>query len=335
MDCKETRRLFDDYLDDRLAPERLKSVEEHLASCRSCCSALHDMKKTVEYLRDIGQEEPPPWLAQKVMAQVRSGVPVKKGIMQRLFYPLRLKLPLEVAATVLIAITALYVFRGMQQNLPVTGPHSEIPAPQSLYREEKPALAAPSHQRRHEPPAGKVPAVAQEESPQNELSKRETRPEGGIAAKDEARKAAGQASTPQFGKAQTPSPPSPERRETETSVSGRLDKKTEAREPMTRSAESAAVTGNARGARTVVVVRVPDTQAALRNIEDAVSRLGGTAIRKEAGDRGYDLNVRMPGSGWEDFLKTLKDAGEMERKGGRAAPSGKYIEITVELRELS
>ncbi len=73
-------------------------------------------------LKDV---EPPAWLTQKVMAKIKAEVQPKKRIIQKLFYPLHIKLPLEAVVTALIAVITIYIFKTMQPEMKLAQAPSE------------------------------------------------------------------------------------------------------------------------------------------------------------------------------------------------------------------
>ena len=66
---------------------------------RDADAVLEDLRKTVELVKGLEEVEPPPWLAQKIMAHVKDESEKEVGIFRRLFYPLRVKIPLEAFAS--------------------------------------------------------------------------------------------------------------------------------------------------------------------------------------------------------------------------------------------
>ncbi len=120
MECERLKERFSAYLDGLLPAEESTILEEHLKSCERCRESLADLGKTIGHVRDLEEIEPPLWLTNKVMAKIRAEAEPKKGIIERLFYPLSLKLPIQAVATVLIVATALYVFRMMEPEVKIT-----------------------------------------------------------------------------------------------------------------------------------------------------------------------------------------------------------------------
>lgn len=115
MNCDEIRKLLPAYLEDTLTPEEKKSVESHLTSCALCSRSREDLKKVDNLLKGLGDVEPPPFFQQRVMARVREEARQKKGILRKFFYPLGLKIPIQVSAMLLVAVLAFYLY---QKNEP-------------------------------------------------------------------------------------------------------------------------------------------------------------------------------------------------------------------------
>jgi hypothetical protein len=114
MECDKFRERMADHIEGFVTPQEDALMRTHITSCRNCEEAYSDLEKTLRHIKSLEDVEPPAWLAQKVMAKVREEAP-KQGLWKRFFYPLHIKLPLEVAATVLIAVSALYIFRTTEQ----------------------------------------------------------------------------------------------------------------------------------------------------------------------------------------------------------------------------
>ncbi|MCK5505741.1 MAG: DUF2275 domain-containing protein, partial [Thermodesulfovibrionia bacterium] len=117
MECENIQKKFSDYLDGLLSVDERKHADDHLKSCAECSHALEELKKTVAYTQGLEEVEPPPWLEQKVMAEVREGERRKEGFFQRLLFPVNSRFPIELLATLAIAVTALFVFRSVEPDL--------------------------------------------------------------------------------------------------------------------------------------------------------------------------------------------------------------------------
>ena len=165
MDCGAIRQRLSPYLEGIISSAEKKLIEEHLLSCQTCSVALRDLKRAGELVRDLKEVEPPPWMTQKVLARIRREQEGKKGVFEKFFFPLRIKIPIQATATVLIVVLAIYVFKAGEPELkkvqsPMVAdeivskgeglkqpsvPAAEIPAPESKTAPKR--LPEPSERR--------------------------------------------------------------------------------------------------------------------------------------------------------------------------------------------
>lgn len=133
--CEEIENNLPLYLDNSLSGDDKKDVEEHLNSCTGCSKALVELSKTRSLVGNLADVEAPPWFKQKIMSRVREETG-KKSLMQKLFYPLRIKIPVQVLTTIFIAVLAVYIYRGGEDRMKVVGPLS-APAPMMEVQKDK------------------------------------------------------------------------------------------------------------------------------------------------------------------------------------------------------
>lgn len=130
-------------------------LEQHLAECESCRRELGQLQAVVQAIRSTAELEPPPWLAPRIMAQIREVAASRNSWFARLFLPLQVKLPLEALALVLICATAWYVMQDVERSQQRPQPVSEAP------RVEADRKAAPRVS------SGTEPAAAPPAAPQS------------------------------------------------------------------------------------------------------------------------------------------------------------------------
>ena len=136
MECNDVQEKLSAYVEGIISHDEKMLIDEHLTLCQKCCESLADLEKTVEYINNLEDIEPPTWLAQKVMARIRSEAKSNKGILQKLFYPLHIKLPIEAVAVIVIAVTALYIFKTIQPVVRLANAPSEEVTTQSPLQEK-------------------------------------------------------------------------------------------------------------------------------------------------------------------------------------------------------
>jgi len=121
MDHNEIRHKLSEYIDGAVTPQERAAIDEHLQACTTCSDALAELRKTIDQVKQIEEVEAPVWMTQKIMANVRAEAKEKKGLFQRLFYPLAVKLPIQAAALLFLTVTVYYIYSGMHPADKYTG----------------------------------------------------------------------------------------------------------------------------------------------------------------------------------------------------------------------
>ncbi len=132
--CKEIKPLLPAYADGELSANDAKLVADHAAGCAACRAELAAYRKTHALLAGLDEVEPPPWLADKIMAHVRDEAGKEPGLLRRIFYPLHIKIPIPAVATVFIVCLVFYLQKG------AAPPYEAAPVPppgQTMYEKAK------------------------------------------------------------------------------------------------------------------------------------------------------------------------------------------------------
>ncbi len=133
MICRDIEQRLPAYLEGDLPADDKKIVADHLVSCPGCSRALEELKKTQEILKNLDEVEPPPFFEQRIMARIREDA-APKGFLQRFLFPLRIRIPIQVAATIAVAFIAYHIYR---QSAPeITQP---LPSSGNAVKQEKSA----------------------------------------------------------------------------------------------------------------------------------------------------------------------------------------------------
>ncbi len=107
MDCREIKKLLEDYIDNALSGEKSAAVKKHLASCRDCGAELLSRKDYRKQMTSLKEVKAPDDFMRQLNNRIDNQYGIKK-IIRTLFYPLKIKLPVEalgvVAASVLIVV---------------------------------------------------------------------------------------------------------------------------------------------------------------------------------------------------------------------------------------
>lgn len=160
MECKKIQEKLSAYIEGLTSAEEQSMIEEHIESCRGCKKSLADLEKTISFVGDLKDVEPPAWLSQRIMARIREEAEPKDNILHKLFYPLHIKLPIQALATVLIAVSAFYIFRIIQPEvMPSKGVVDEMTVPKVQVK-DKDVMPKSTKLDNHASPIGEgLPAI--------------------------------------------------------------------------------------------------------------------------------------------------------------------------------
>ena len=130
MTCHDAREQLSALLDDPFAASEREAVEAHLATCSECRRELARLRGTVTLLGRLPPVHAPAGFVDRVMAE-SSRSSWRHRLLQAVFLPLRVKLPLEAAALVLVGVSALYVYQHTPEirQLAPQVPGESSPAP--------------------------------------------------------------------------------------------------------------------------------------------------------------------------------------------------------------
>ena len=328
MEHDDVRHRLSEYLDGSVGVEEKAKIEAHLKMCRQCSDALHELRKTIEHIKTVEEIEPPVWMTQKIMATVRAEAEEKKNIFRRLFYPLKIKLPIQVIAVLFLAVTGFYIYQNIQprerfseapvrefagnKQAPQTGTASDKLAKadglalRSKQAQQGPAYKALDMKQEYEAPSPPVPAGKTVEPAVARPAEQPAPARNEAASKKRA--AAPQAAAPSLPQEQTA--PAAEGREQDE---GKREAALLKRKSNGMAADGGAGSENARS-ETTLTVSVKDINAAAENIEAAIREFDGTIIATERLDAKRIYILSLSTSHANDLVKKLQSMGAMKEK---------------------
>jgi hypothetical protein len=106
MDCREIKKLLDQYIDNDLSKNASAAVRNHLSACRECGAELALLKKYKKEISSLKEAKAPADFLQQLNQRIDKKSNFKK-ILKALFFPLKIKLPIE--AFGVLASVALFV----------------------------------------------------------------------------------------------------------------------------------------------------------------------------------------------------------------------------------
>ncbi len=309
MECTNIRGKLSDYLEDVLPAEERVTIDEHLRSCESCSAELTDLRRTIERIRGLEEVEPPSWMTQKIMAKVREEGQRKKGVLQRLFYPLRIKLPLEAVAALLIIGVALYIYRDISPEIRLAKAPTEESAPQILrkeiIKEDKKGLFRKSEEKNIPQEVITVPEKPAEEATSDKFEAKTDKTEAAAPKAPETQKQIGFAQKER----EIPSPPA-----TEAARSAAGTARQEARQEALQAAPRLKASAEMKIERMVLTVKVKELESASREIEKTITALGGKIIERESVEGKKTVVIEVNSNGFNELLEKLKSIGEVKEE---------------------
>ena len=104
--CSHVQGHLSAFLDGRLDTEVEAAVTDHLKRCASCRQELSGLEKLVRTIGEIPPARAPTDFGQRLFTRIENETKVQR-FLRKLFLPLRVKLPLELA-TAAVAVLAIY-----------------------------------------------------------------------------------------------------------------------------------------------------------------------------------------------------------------------------------
>lgn len=334
MDCGYIQEKLSAYIDDMLTVEDRNLVESHLSSCDKCTEFLADVSSAMKQVRSLDEIEPPAWLTRDVMARIKAETTPQKSLLQKLFYPLHIKLPLEALATIAIVATSFYIFRSMPpevkyRSVPaeteISGALSERTTMPEQDRVSKPEDTSADHKRqdaagkddemrplKKELPASAQPAEKAASAP----------PEDARTRKSEVRMKASEPSASRKAPAeQKKAAPAPVQ-EHKLYFGDSKDQM----ESRSNVAEEA--TAGKTAVQPDIILFVQDPEKAGEDIKKIVALLKGTIISSEDVANKRMLSIRIPHVKISAFNEKIKELGKT-REIAIVAGEGKSTTVLI------
>jgi hypothetical protein len=110
MNCDEIQTRLSEYVEKSLDAISAKGIELHLLSCSRCRVEAESLDECMQQVAGLPMVDPPLGFVQRVMAHVRD-IDNTPTLWERLFFPFRVKIPLQATAVVLVGALAIVLFQ--------------------------------------------------------------------------------------------------------------------------------------------------------------------------------------------------------------------------------
>lgn len=113
MDCTEIQDLLYDYVTGHLDEKERDSMKSHLEMCDACKDKWAIMKKSLSLLDDWVHPTLPSNFAEKVLEKIHAQKkPFWEKFVEKLFFPMVIKIPLEGIAVAVLIFGIIMAYRG-------------------------------------------------------------------------------------------------------------------------------------------------------------------------------------------------------------------------------
>jgi hypothetical protein len=345
MNHNDIRHMLSEYIDGAVSPGDRTAIEEHLKSCETCSAALRELTQTVAHIRSVEEIDPPAWLTQKIMAQVRAESE-KKGWFQRFFVPLHIKLPLEAIGVLFIAVTALFIYQNREPSMKASSPTLQEQAPGKAQgpvfakndelRSAKPSLRSkelpqsPGYKALDMKQEYEKPAQPTPESRATAPAPSRSEPAGqpaptGDAAEKKAYTADSENYRSFLNKEEAGRGMVQERSTTSPGASHEAAVK--AKPPIAPMAGAISADKSAPS----IIVTVKDVEAAVTEVEKALAQVHGTIVRRESTGAKITLFITIKAQRAAELAGKLKPIGEIKEEPGDGGPQKEPVELRIEI----
>ena len=310
MKCVDVKEMLSAYIDGIVPTEENSVVDEHLKSCAACRSAFVDLNNTIKQLQNIKEVEPPPCFEKRVMTRIKAESKRGMRIIEKLFFPLHIKLPLEAFATIAIVATSIYVYKATQPDLQMSEFSLKKESPEILSAQESRFSGIDENIPASKTPVGRSMAGKEKKIPEG-MDKRVPETFDVLSKKDE----------------RLPSMGSFEEEVVLKRSSVRPLKSREKRDTLFDRKE----TDNA------LIIYVENVEIASDLIKSTIEELGGNVYSEGLEEDQYIINATLGYDRSDEFLSELefvgKVSGEAFGLSARADNEGSEIDVTIILSE--
>ncbi|MGD8538033.1 MAG: zf-HC2 domain-containing protein [Candidatus Aminicenantes bacterium] len=115
MKNRHVRDKLSVYIDGRLSEKEVSAVKDHLDLCPECRKDYEEMVKIIGHMNQMERLETPDAFVEKVHTRIDKRSSLQR-LVKGLFYPLKIKVPLELAGVAAAALLVIYIvgIRGKQ-----------------------------------------------------------------------------------------------------------------------------------------------------------------------------------------------------------------------------
>ena len=355
--CHDIQKLLPLYEEGILADAEKQAVEDHLAQCADCRREMTFLQKADQLVKNLSFVDEPPWFQQRIMAQVREEAG-KKSFWQKWFSPLGVRVPVQIVATIVIAVLAVYIYRSgddqVQRILPGALPPAmedqvqRTPAPAPLPEVTPPAseeVSATVGQKKspvlEKRKKDKDTVVPSDDRRLREKEMQEMKSEG-IQVKDESTsKGSDKAEEPLSPALQdrvnefksTPERMSDSERAPAHGASTAMERKKEAYKMAAPSAVGSMAPSAPAQPQARIFLLVDNPGIVAEEVERILTRHGAGKVTKKVIQDRIVIRAEIFGREWKEILSKLKRIGIVEERSSPGDTGELLVPVSIEVSD--
>jgi cytoskeletal protein RodZ len=333
MTCHDAREQFSALVDDALDADGRTALDAHLATCADCRRELQRFRDTVSLVRAVAPVRAPAGFVDRVLEAARP-VSWPRRLLRGLFLPWPVKLPMEAAAVVLVAVGVALVYRGTPELERATRLEQPAPVVAQAPESQAPMGGAPLPQR--PTPAERKVDAQRDQAPAKDQAQ-------ALAKTREAKEA------PEPPKATEPAAPAPARApklealSRDADVRQEVDRRAKQATPPAVAEQHRMASGNVQAPRAPGALAdnyvaqaapppppavassalapppdvfgqlaVSDRDVALRQVSELIARLGAAETRRTDRADGFTLELTIQRDAYAELSRELARLGRWQ-----------------------
>ncbi len=328
--CSDIKNLLPLYEDGVLSDAEKRLVEEHLAHCDACCRELADLRKAAAMVRGLPEAALPPWFEEKIMARVRKEA---ESQAKNWFWPLRFKIPVSLAATLVIAVLAVFIYRAGEEPVQSVLPGAPPPAALETMRQTAPPPPPESAKKEAPAPRKKAPVLPRPDEGSKAVSAENladvAAPAAAPAALPEAVETAKDKAADVFSVGQKGSGSGEKRSEIRERRPDRVPAAPAAKKERTEAAAERPAAALPSPVR--LTLRVENPAAAAADVEKIFRQAGAGNITQRPGGEGITISADLSAEKWKTVRTALEAIAPVVESVGSVDEAAGGIAATVVL----
>ena len=355
--CHDIQKLLPLYEEGILADAEKHEVEDHLARCADCRREVTLLQKADRLVKNLSFVEEPPWFQQRIMARVREEAG-KQSFWQKWFSPLGVRVPVQIMATIVIAVLAVYIYRSgndqVQRILPGATPpamedqvqRTPVPAPVPEVKPQDSEEVSATVGQKKSPVLEKRKKDKDTEVPSDDRRQREKEmsemKSEGIQVKDEsAPKGSDKAEEPLSPALQdrvnefksVPERMSDSERAPAHRASPAMERKKEAHKMAAPSAVGSMAPSAAVQTQARILLLVDNPDIAAREVERILTRHGAGKLTKKVIQDRTVIRAEIFSREWKEVLSKLKKIGMVEERSSPGDAGELLVPVLIEVSD--